>query len=78
MTKNKKPAYTQAIKELKQLINPVRGFQSMKTAYATIQGFEVMRMFKKGPFSVGCMVIVMKCLSLINDSIFIYKTIRRI
>jgi transposase-like protein len=28
--------------KLKRLINPVRGFQSMKTAYATIKGFEVM------------------------------------
>ena len=27
------------------------GFQSMKTAYATIKGFEVMRMFKKGQFA---------------------------
>jgi len=36
--------------KLKRLINPVRGFQSMKTAYATIKGFEVMYMFKKGPF----------------------------
>ncbi len=34
--------------KLKQLINPVRGFKTMKTAYATIKGFEVMRMFKKG------------------------------
>ena len=34
--------------KLKRLINPVRGFQSMKTAYATIKGFEVMHMFKKG------------------------------
>jgi transposase-like protein len=38
--------------KLKQLINPARGFQSMKTAYATIQGFEVMRMFKKGQFNI--------------------------
>ncbi len=29
--------------KLKQLIRPVRGFKSMKTAYATIKGFEVMR-----------------------------------
>ena len=33
--------------KLKRLINPVRGFKSMKTAYATIKGFELMRMFKK-------------------------------
>ena len=30
---------------------PTLGFQSMKTAYATIKGFEVMRMFKKGQFT---------------------------
>ena len=36
---------------LKRLIRPTRGFQSMKTAYATIKGFEVMRMFKKGQFA---------------------------
>ena len=37
--------------KLKRLINPARGFQSMKTAYATIKGFEIMRMFKKGQFN---------------------------
>ncbi len=36
--------------KLKILIKPMRGFQSMKTAYATIKGFEVMRMFKKKQF----------------------------
>ena len=35
---------------LKRLIRPTLGFQSMKTARATISGFEVMRMFKKGQF----------------------------
>ncbi|SCZ86815.1 Integrase catalytic region (fragment) [Nitrosomonas mobilis] len=34
--------------KLKRLINPVRGFKSLETAYATIKGFEIMRMFKKG------------------------------
>ena len=34
--------------KLKRLINSVRGFKYMKTAYATIKGFEVMRMFRKG------------------------------
>lgn len=34
--------------KLKCLVKPVRGFKSMKTAYATIKGFEVMRMFRKG------------------------------
>ena len=33
--------------KLKMLIKPMRGFQSMKSAYATIKGFEVMRMFRK-------------------------------
>jgi transposase, IS6 family len=28
--------------------HPALGFQLMKTAYATIKGFEVLRMFKKG------------------------------
>ena len=34
--------------KLKQLIRPVRGFKTLKTAYATIRGFEVMRALKKG------------------------------
>ncbi len=34
--------------KLKRLINPTLGFKSMKTAYATLKGFEIMRMFKKG------------------------------
>ncbi len=38
--------------KLKRLINPVRGFKSLKTAYATVKGFEVMHMFKKGQFNV--------------------------
>ena len=38
--------------KLKRLIKPTLGFQSMKTAYATIKGFEVMRMFKKGQFKL--------------------------
>ena len=33
---------------LKQLIRPTRGFQTMKTAYATIKGFEIMRMIRRG------------------------------
>ena len=36
--------------KLKRLIRPTLGFKSMKTAYATIKGFEIMRMFKKGRF----------------------------
>ncbi len=38
--------------KLKRLINPVRGFQSMKTAFATIKSFEIMRIFKKGQFKI--------------------------
>lgn len=34
--------------KLKQLIKPVRGFKSVKTAYATIKGFEVMHALRKG------------------------------
>ena len=32
---------------LKQLIRPVRGFKTLKTAYATIMGFEVMRAYAR-------------------------------
>ena len=38
--------------KLKRLIKPTLGFNSMKTAFATIKGFEVMRMFKKGQFDI--------------------------
>jgi IS6 family transposase len=34
--------------KLKQVIRPVRGFKTAKTAYATINGFEMMRAFRKG------------------------------
>jgi transposase-like protein len=34
--------------KLKQLIRPVRGFKTLKTAYATIKGFEAMRALRKG------------------------------
>ncbi len=37
--------------KLKPLIKPTLGFKSMKTAYATLKGFEVMRMFRKGQFA---------------------------
>ena len=37
--------------KLKQLIRPVRDFKTLKTAYATIKGFEVMRAFRKGQAS---------------------------
>lgn len=32
----------------KQVNQPTRGFQTMKTAYATIKGFEIMRMIRRG------------------------------
>jgi len=41
--------------KLKLLIRPVRGFKSMKTAYATIKGFEIMPALRKGqaaPFNL--------------------------
>ena len=38
--------------KLKRLIKPTLGFKSMKTACATIKGFEAMRMFKKGRFDL--------------------------
>jgi transposase-like protein len=33
---------------LKRVIRPTRGFQRMKTASATLKGFEVMRMIRRG------------------------------
>ncbi|MDO2048390.1 DDE-type integrase/transposase/recombinase, partial [Escherichia coli] len=36
---------------LKQIINATLGFKSMKTAYATIKGIEVMRALRKGQAS---------------------------
>jgi IS6 family transposase len=33
---------------LKRLIKPTPGFWSMKTAYATIKGFEFLRMIRQG------------------------------
>jgi transposase-like protein len=38
--------------KLKQLIRPVRGFKTLKTAYATIKGFEVMRALRKGQATI--------------------------
>jgi len=38
--------------KLKQLIKPVRGFKTLKTAYATIKGFEVMRALRKGQAAI--------------------------
>ncbi len=36
----------------KQLIRSVRGFKSMKTAHATIKGFEVMRALRNGQAAI--------------------------
>jgi IS6 family transposase len=33
---------------LKRLINPARGFKTLPTASATINGFEVIRMIREG------------------------------
>ena len=38
--------------KLKQLIRPVSGFKTLKTAYATIKGFEVMRALRKGQAAI--------------------------
>jgi hypothetical protein len=38
--------------KLKRLIKPTLGFQSLRTAFATIKGFEVMRALKKGQGSL--------------------------
>ena len=41
--------------KLNQLIRPVRGIKTLKAAYATIKGFEVMRALRKGqadPFAI--------------------------
>jgi IS6 family transposase len=38
--------------KLKQLIRPVRGFKTLKTAYATIVGFEVMRALRKAQAAI--------------------------
>jgi len=38
--------------KLKRLVKPTLGFKSMKTAYATLKGFEIMRALKKGQDSL--------------------------
>lgn len=38
--------------KLKQLIRPVRGFKTPRTAYATIKGFAVMRALRKGQATI--------------------------
>ena len=39
--------------KLKQLIRPVRGFKTLKTAYATIKGFDVLKICLIWDFSVA-------------------------
>lgn len=58
--------------KLKRLIKLVSGFQSMKTALATLKGFEVMRMFKKGQFK-GWMYGRRNEISFINELFEIYS-----
>jgi IS6 family transposase len=43
--------------KLKRIINATLGFKSMKTAYATIKGIEVMRALRKGRAQHFIMVI---------------------
>jgi len=38
--------------KLKRLIKPTLGIKSMKTAYATLKGFEVMHALKKGQANI--------------------------
>jgi len=40
--------------KLKRLIKPTLGFKTMKTAYATLKGFEVMRALRKGQATPWC------------------------
>lgn len=40
--------------KLKRLIKPTLGFKTMKTAYATLKGFEVMRTLRKGQATPWC------------------------
>ena len=59
--------------KLKRLIKPTLGFKSMKTAYATIKGFEVMRMFKKRKFDAWIQEKnIMGEIRLINENFNIY------
>ena len=44
--------FTWSYRHLMPYTKLILGFKSMKTAYATIKGFEVMRMFKKGRLDI--------------------------
>lgn len=68
--------------KLKRLIHPARGFKSMKTAYATIKGFEVMRMFRKGkcaPGIKGEVYLIEKQFGLDSKNVYeeLWKTIHK-
>ncbi len=58
--------------KLKRLINPIRGFQTMKTAFATIKGSEVMLMFRKRQFDKW-MVGKRNEVSFINQLFYVYS-----
>jgi transposase-like protein len=47
--------------KLKQLIRPAWGFKALKTAYATITGFEVMRALRKGQAAVFNLTQDIRC-----------------
>ena len=49
--------------KLKHLIRPVRGFKTLKTAYATIKGFEVMRALRKGQAAIFNLTRDIRCSS---------------
>jgi hypothetical protein len=48
---------------LKRVIRPARGFQTMKTAAATMKGFEVMRMIRRGIASLVNRMSKTRCAS---------------
>jgi transposase-like protein len=69
--------------KLKRLIKPTLGFKSMKTAYATLKGFEAMRSLKKGqarvfqvqPGILGEVRLVERCFHLGNCALTEVMTI---
>ena len=59
--------------KLKRLIKPMLGFKSMKTANATITGYEWMRMFKKGQFDIWTKMRDKSEANFINELFDIYN-----
>jgi IS6 family transposase len=57
---------------LKRVIRPTKGFQTMKTASATIKGFEVMRMIRRG-HCLTCMPHVKEEIRFVNKLFGIFK-----